>query len=39
VCDAFAALAFVATHIGGRGAPDGTLDAPLVGRRDSGVAN
>lgn len=29
VCDAFAALGFVATHIGGRGAPDGTLDAPL----------
>ena len=29
VCDAFAALGFIATHIGGRGAPDGTLDAPL----------
>jgi hypothetical protein len=29
VCDAFAALGFVATHIGGHLAPDGTLDAPL----------
>jgi hypothetical protein len=29
VCDAFAALGFVATHIGGIGTPDGLLDAPL----------
>jgi hypothetical protein len=29
VCDAFAALGFVATHVGGIGAPDGLLDAPL----------
>lgn len=29
VCDAFAALGFVARHIGGHDAPDGTLDAPL----------
>jgi len=29
VCDAFAALGFVATHVGGHLAPDGTLDAPL----------
>ena len=29
VCDAFAALGFVARHIGGHEAPDGTLDAPL----------
>lgn len=29
VCDAFGALGFVTQHIGGQGAPDGTLDAPL----------
>ncbi len=29
VCDAFAALGFVATHVGGDEAPDGYLDAPL----------
>ncbi|MBV8299018.1 MAG: hypothetical protein JO083_05700 [Candidatus Eremiobacteraeota bacterium] len=29
VCDAFAAIGFVATHVGGNGAPDGLLDAPL----------
>jgi len=29
VCDAFAALGFVARHLGGHEAPDGTLDAPL----------
>ncbi len=29
VCDAFAAMGFVATHIEGNGAPDGLLDAPL----------
>jgi hypothetical protein len=29
VCEVFAALGFVATHIGGQQAPDGTLDAPL----------
>jgi hypothetical protein len=29
VCDAFAALGFVATHVGGIGTPDGLLDAPL----------
>ena len=29
VCDAFAALGFVATHIGGEGQPDGVLAAPL----------
>ena len=28
-CDAFAALGFAATHYGGNGEPDGTLDAPL----------
>jgi hypothetical protein len=29
VCRAFEALGFIATHIGGHEAPDGTLDAPL----------
>jgi len=29
VCAAFAALGFVATHVGGEAAPDGYLDAPL----------
>jgi hypothetical protein len=29
VCRAFEALGFVATHVGGHQAPDGTLDAPL----------
>jgi hypothetical protein len=29
ICDAFAAMGFVATHLGGIGAPDGLLDAPL----------
>ncbi len=29
VCDAFTMLGFVATHMGGSDAPDGTLDAPL----------
>ncbi|HEX4013696.1 MAG TPA: hypothetical protein VHX17_07405, partial [Candidatus Cybelea sp.] len=29
VCDAFAALGFDATHVGGQKAPDGILDAPL----------
>ncbi len=29
VCEAFAALGFAATHIGGNAAPDGTLDAKL----------
>lgn len=29
VCDAFAMLNFLATHLGGHGAPDGYLDAPL----------
>ncbi len=29
VCDAFAALGFLATHLGGIGNPDGYLDAPL----------
>lgn len=29
VCDAFTALGFVTTHIGGNGAPDGVLAAPL----------
>ncbi|MBV8652055.1 MAG: restriction endonuclease [Alphaproteobacteria bacterium] len=29
VCETFAALGFVARHLGGREAPDGTLDAPL----------
>ena len=29
VCAAFEALGFIATHIGGHQAPDGTLDAPL----------
>jgi hypothetical protein len=29
VCEAFAALGFVATHVGGIGTPDGLLDAPL----------
>ena len=29
VCDAFAAMGFVATHVGGIGTPDGLLDAPL----------
>ena len=29
VCDAFAALGFVATHLGGEGQPDGVLAAPL----------
>lgn len=29
VCRAFEALGFVVQHIGGHGAPDGTLDAPL----------
>ena len=29
VCDAFAALGFVAQHLGGHEAPDGVLDAPL----------
>jgi DNA primase len=28
-CDAFAALGFLATHVGGNGAPDGVLVAPL----------
>ncbi len=28
-CDAFAALGFIATHVGGNGAPDGILAAPL----------
>jgi hypothetical protein len=29
VCNAFAALGFGATHVGGNGAPDGYIDAPL----------
>jgi restriction endonuclease len=29
VCDVFAALGFIVTHLGGHQAPDGTLDAPL----------
>jgi hypothetical protein len=29
VCDAFTLMGFLATHIGGNDAPDGTLDAPL----------
>ena len=29
VCDAFAALGFLSTHVGGKGAPDGYADAPL----------
>jgi restriction endonuclease len=29
VCEAFDALGFVSRHIGGQGAPDGVLDAPL----------
>jgi hypothetical protein len=29
VCDAFTLMGFIATHIGGNDAPDGTLDAPL----------
>src|SRR5665213_991729 len=29
VCEAFDALGFVATHLGGNGNPDGLLDAPL----------
>ncbi len=29
VCDAFSALGFNARHIGGKGAPDAVLDAPL----------
>ncbi len=29
VCEAFAAMGFVATHVGGIGTPDGLLDAPL----------
>ncbi len=29
VCDAFTLMGFIATHIGGHDAPDGTLDAPL----------
>ncbi len=29
VCDAFALLGFAAQHVGGIGAPDGILDAPL----------
>ena len=29
VCNAFAALGFRATHVGGNGAPDGYIDAPL----------
>ncbi len=29
VCDAFAMLGFLATHLGGHFDPDGTLDAPL----------
>ena len=29
VCDAFAALGFVTTHLGGEAAPDGYADAPL----------
>lgn len=29
VCDAFGALGFVATHVGGNEAPDGYADAPL----------
>jgi len=29
VCQAFSALGFVATHLGGHEAPDGVLDAPL----------
>jgi hypothetical protein len=28
VCDAFTLMGFIATHIGGNDAPDGTLDAP-----------
>lgn len=28
-CDAFTLMGFIATHIGGHDAPDGTLDAPL----------
>ncbi|MBC5825853.1 MAG: restriction endonuclease [Candidatus Eremiobacteraeota bacterium] len=31
VCDGFAALGFVATHVGGQAAPDGYVDAPLGG--------
>ncbi|MBC5800276.1 MAG: hypothetical protein GIX03_09890 [Candidatus Eremiobacteraeota bacterium] len=30
-CDAFAHLGFLATHVGGEGAPDGLLRAPLGG--------
>jgi restriction endonuclease len=29
ICEAFDALGFVARHIGGQGAPDGVLEAPL----------
>ena len=29
VCDAFSALGFVTSHVGGNGAPDGVLAAPL----------
>ena len=29
VCDTFAGLGFVATHVGGEAAPDGYVDAPL----------
>jgi hypothetical protein len=29
VCEAFTLMGFIAKHIGGTGAPDGTLDAPL----------
>jgi hypothetical protein len=29
VCDAFTLMGFIAAHIGGNDAPDGTLDAPL----------
>jgi Restriction endonuclease len=29
VCDAFDSLGFVARHIGGKGAPDGVIEAPL----------
>jgi hypothetical protein len=29
VCDAFSLMGFVTKHIGGKDAPDGTLDAPL----------
>jgi len=30
VCDAFAALGFLAQHVGGEGEPDGIVDAPLA---------